>query len=258
MLLDVVSLHAVKDMPEIAPGDDVGALIVECCCRQGLALADGDVVVIAQKIVSKMEGSYVFLAGLEVSSGAEALAAETGKDPRHVEAILRQSRRIIRKRPGTIVVEDLHGFVMANAGLDASNVAGDSETLLALPVDPDGSAAGIRETIRHATGASVGVIINDSWGRPFRMGTVGTAIGVAGIEALRDCRGKPDRNGRALESTLIAVADEVAAAASLLMGAADEGLPVVVVRGLPFPPADGKVSDLLRDPSTDMFREPAP
>ena len=247
-------LLALRGLPEVRQGDDLADLVLGGCRRSGVDLVDGDVVVLAQKIVSKAEGAVIRLADLTVGQAARTLAAQTGKDPRLVEAILRQSSVVLRRRDGVVVVEDRRGFVLANAGLDASNTGAGAGVLLALPDDPDRSAEALRDRLSHQSGAQVAVIINDSWGRPFRLGTVGVALGVAGMRPLADCRGRADRDGRPLQATLVALADELAAAASILMGAGDEGRPVVVVRGAPVTAGDGRGRDLLRDPAIDLFR----
>jgi coenzyme F420-0:L-glutamate ligase / coenzyme F420-1:gamma-L-glutamate ligase len=213
----------VTGLPEITVGDDLAALIVE-----RVELEDGDVLVVSQKAVSKAEGRIVRLADVEASRQAVALAGT--HDPRQLEVILRESARIVRVRRPLVIAETRHGLVCASAGVDASN-APEPDALVLLPVDPDASAAGIRTRIAEVTGTSVGVVVSDSFGRPFRLGTTDVAIGVAGIESLRDLRGHRDGNGYVLRSTQIAVADEIAAAAELVRGKTD-GLPAAVVRGL--------------------------
>jgi coenzyme F420-0:L-glutamate ligase/coenzyme F420-1:gamma-L-glutamate ligase len=216
-------------------------------------LKQHDVVVLAQKIVSKSEGRLVRLSDVTPSPRAIELAKTADKDPRLAELILRESNEVVRAIRGVIVVEHRLGFVMANAGIDASNVD-DPEQVLLLPADPDGSARRLRERFREIAGVEVGVVINDSWGRAWRMGTVGAAIGAAGLPGLLDMRGQPDMNGRVLRVTEIAWADEIAAAASLVMGQAAEGRPVVIVRGLGAPPRDGTAAELVRPKSIDLFR----
>lgn len=253
-----IELFSVNGLPEFAPGDDIARLVVDALERQGEPFQAGDILVLAQKVVSKTEGAFVDIRSLKPSQEAIDLAQETGKPAKMVEAILRQSRDVVRYRPGVIVVEDLRGFILANAGLDASNVGREGEVLLALPQDPDASAARIHKQILELTGIPIAVVINDSWGRPFRIGTVGFAIGVAGMDAVVDRRGAPDRFDRPLEGTEIAVADEIASAASLIMGAAAEGQPAVVVRNLDLAAGNGRARDLLRDRETDMFRGTGP
>ena len=245
-----------EGVPTVREGDDLAALVLEALGQTGIALADGDILVLAQKIVSKAEGRMVRLDGVTPSPRALEVAVAANKDPRVVELILAESREIVRMRPGVIIVEDRRGFVMANAGIDASNVehAADVEAVLLLPADPDASAARLRDEIRARVGVSVGVVINDSFGRAWRLGTTGTAIGAAGIPALLDLRGRPDRTGRILQTSELGVADEVAAAASLMMGQGDEGRPVVHLRGFPYAVSDGKAADLVRPKSMDLFR----
>jgi coenzyme F420-0:L-glutamate ligase/coenzyme F420-1:gamma-L-glutamate ligase len=229
-----LELIALPDVPRIHAGDDLAEVIAACATRCGMALADGDVVVVAQKIVSKAENRIVDLASVTPSPEALALAAGSGKDPRLVEVILSQSRRVVRCAPNVLIVEHHLGFVMANAGVDQSNVgpADGVERVLLLPVDPDASAAALRDALETRLGIRVAVVINDSFGRAWRLGTVGVAVGVAGLPALVDKRGQCDLFGRRLVATDIGFADEIAAAASMLMGQADEGRPIAVVRGL--------------------------
>lgn len=248
-------LTALPGMPTVAAGDDLASLILAGMERAGLALRDGDILGIAQKIVSKAEGRRVRLAEVTVSERARDLAARTEKDPRVVELILQESRAVIRARSGLIVVENRNGLIMANAGIDASNVEGeDGDRVLLLPLDPDASAARLRTELAERTGIAPGVVINDSFGRAWRMGTVGTAIGVAGLPALIDLRGGTDRNGRVLISSELGVADEVAAAASLMMGQGAEGTPVVHLRGFPYRGTEGRAADLQRPGDKDLFR----
>lgn len=251
-----LSLTALAGMPTIGAGDDLAALIAGAAARSGVALRDGDALVVAQKIVSKAEGRRVKLAEVEPGKRAQELARVIDKDPRLVELILAESRQVLRARPGVIIVLHRLGFVLANAGIDASNVESDGgeETVLLLPADPDASAERLRLSLKSLTGAALGIVVNDSFGRAWRLGTVGTAIGVAGLPALVDLRGLPDRNGRALRITEIGAADELAAAASLLMGQAGEGRPVVHVRGFPYAPRPGKATELLRPAHLDLFR----
>jgi coenzyme F420-0:L-glutamate ligase/coenzyme F420-1:gamma-L-glutamate ligase len=247
-----LDLAAVPGLKLVAPGDDLGALIAAACARADLPLASGDVVVVAQKIVSKAEGRRVDLATVAPSPDAIRLAAETGKDARLVEVILRESVRVVRTRPGALIVEHRLGFVMAHGGVDQSNVEKDGALLL--PADPDGSAAALRARLLDLTGATVGVVINDSAGRAWRRGTVGIALGAAGLPALLDLRGRPDLFGRALEVTVVGFADEIAAAASLLMGQADEARPVVRVRGLAWSAPPLPAAAILRPAAEDLFR----
>ena len=246
-------LTAIPGIPEIERGADLAAILMSAIAGAGLELETGDVVVIAQKIVSKAEGRLVRLADVEPSARAVALARAIDKDPRLVEVVLRESRAVLRTRRGVVVAEHRLGFVMANAGVDQSNVEGDDCALL-LPEDPDASARALREGLERACGKHIGVVINDSFGRAWRNGVAGVAIGVAGVAALVDVRGRADRSGKPLRVTLIAAADELAAAASLVMGQADEGCPAVIARGFPYELRDASVRELLRPPEEDLFR----
>ena len=251
-----LTLTAVPHIPHVQPGDNLAELILHALAEANIMLADGDVLTIAQKIVSKAEGRLVRLAEVQPSERAIEVAAQTAKDPRVVELILQESEEISRLRRGVLIVRHRLGFTSANAGIDRSNVAQDGahETVLLLPLDPDASAAALREAIAVKLGVQVGVVITDSHGRPFRLGTVGVAIGVAGIPALWDRRGEPDLYGYQLQHTDIGLADEIAAAAGLLMGQAAEGMPVVLLRGLQLPAAEGKATDLVRPKEMDLYR----
>lgn len=249
-------LIALRNFPLVKPGDDIAAQIIQSLTDNAVTLQDGDIVVLAQKIVSKSENRYRLLSEVTPSAEAENYAAETGKDPRLVELVLQESNRVLRHRFGSIVVEHKLGFVHANAGIDQSNLPdnADSECALLLPENPDASAHALRQTLQEQLGVMIGVVINDSFGRAWRLGTCGIAIGVAGFDPLLDLRGAPDLFGRTLEITQVGIGDEIAAAASLLMGQAGEGVPVVIVRGLQLPAASGSVQTLLRKPHEDMFR----
>jgi len=251
-----ITLIAIPNIPLVQPGDDLVAILLEQIHAVGLALQDGDVLVLCQKIVSKAEGRLVRLADVSPSDEALALAAETDKDPRLVELILRESNAILRKRPHLIVAEHRLGWICANAGIDRSNVAQPEaeNVVLLLPADPDRSAREMRERLVAATGASVAVIINDTHGRPFREGAVGVAVGVAGMAPLSDLRGRPDLFGYQLQTSVLGTADEIASAASLLMGQADEGRPAILVRGAPVMLGEGTARDLQRPAEKDMFR----
>ena len=251
-----LSLHALPGMPMVQPGDDLAGLIGDGLARAGLVPQDGDVVVIAQKIVSKSEGRTVLLDTVTPSPEAEELGARIGKDPRIVQAILGESVRVVRARPGLLIVEHKLGFVMANAGVDQSNVDGRDgrARVLLLPEDPDGSAQAIRTQLTARYGVKLGVVINDSFGRAWRRGKAGIAIGVAGLPALVDLRGNPDLFGRILEVSIIGFADELAAAASLLMGQAAEGQPVVLVRGARWTAEESNAQALVRPAAEDLFR----
>ena len=256
MLEPSLSLHALPGLPLVGPGDDLAALIADAAQRIGLLLRDGDVLVVAQKIVSKSEGRLIELVDVEPSAQARQLAAISKKDARLVELILRESNEVMRCQRDVIIVEHRLGFVMANAGIDQSNVeqgGGDGNALL-LPLDPDGSCERLRCRLRELTGAELGVVINDSHGRAWRNGAVGVAIGAAGVAALWDLRGTPDLFGRKLQVSEVGHADEIAAAASLLMGQAAEGSPVVLLRGLRTPRREGKACELVRPREQDLFR----
>lgn len=247
-----LDIFALPDMPMVQPGDDLAALIA----TRVETMRERDIVVIAQKIVSKSEGRMVDLATITPSAEAVALGGEVGKDPRLVEVILSESSRVVRSRPNLMIMQHRLGFVMANAGVDHSNVAPHDgvDRVLLLPQDPDGSAAAIRAKLEARFGVRLGVIISDSFGRPWRRGTVGVAIGASGLPSLIDLRGQPDLFGRTLEVSIVGFADEVAAAASLLQGQAREAQPVVVVRGLAWDAPDAPVAEMIRLQSEDLFR----
>jgi coenzyme F420-0:L-glutamate ligase / coenzyme F420-1:gamma-L-glutamate ligase len=252
-----LTLIALESIGPVAPGDDLAARILAAADDAGLALRDGDVVAVAQKIVSKSENRYAALHDVVPSPRALELAGRCGKDPRIVELVLGESRAVLRVAPGLIVVEDRRGLVLANAGIDRSNVELDArgrERVLLLPVDPDASAARVRARIRELAGVDVGVLINDSVGRAWRRGTVGTAIGASGIPGLVDLRGTPDLHGRPLQITEVGFADELASAASAVMGQAGEGRPVVLIRGIESPRRDGTARELQRPREQDLFR----
>jgi coenzyme F420-0:L-glutamate ligase/coenzyme F420-1:gamma-L-glutamate ligase len=251
-----LSLEAVPGIGLVAAGDDVARLILDAVAANQQVLQSGDILVVAQKIVSKAEGRVVELATVEPGAAARALAAEVDKDARLVELILRESRRVVRKRPGVLIVEHKLGFVMANAGIDQSNATpeGASPRAILLPEAPDRSAAALREKIGAASGVAVGVVISDSFGRAWRRGTAGVAIGAAGVPTVRDLRGQPDLHGRVLEVSITGFADEVAAAASLVMGQGAEGLPVVIVRGLDLDAPHQTAADIVRPAEEDLFR----
>ena len=251
-----VSLTVIEGIPLVRPGDDLAAILGAAIRGQGMAPADGDVVVVAQKIVSKAEGRYVDLATVTPSPRATELAAQTGKDARHVEVILSESDEVVRTREALIIVAHRLGLVMANAGVDQSNLdpGMPGDPVLLLPKDPDASAAALRDALRAALGVTMGVVISDSFGRPWRNGVVGVAIGAAGVPTLIDARGSPDLAGRPLRITEIGYADEVASAASLLMGEGDERIPAVLVRGLRQDAPAGRAADLVRPKHMDMFR----
>ena len=250
-----VEVIGITGIPEICAGDPIGEMIVTAAKRQETPVRDKDILVVTQKIVSKAEGRVVDLRDVQPSAAAEELARECRKDPRLVELVLRESRTIVRKDAarGIIITETVHGFVCANAGIDASNIPGDDLVSL-LPERPDESARTIRYEVRHATGGvDVAIVISDTFGRAWREGHVNFAIGVAGVDPIKDYRGTPDAQGRILKVTSIAVADELAGAAELVMAKAIN-VPVAIVRGYGYPPHPGGAQALVRDRSTDLFR----
>ncbi len=251
-----ITLTALTRIKLVEPGDDLAAITIAAFAANGLTLAEGDVLVVAQKVVSKAEGCYVDVTTVEPSARAMALAAEVDKDPRFVEVVLGETKRVVRHRPGLLIVEHRLGFVMANAGIDHSNIptGGGGERVLLLPRDPDGSARVLRDRLTETFGVSVAVIISDSFGRPWRKGTVGIAIGAAGLPSVIDMRGQPDLFGRELLVTETGFADEIAAAAGLLMGQADEALPMVLVRGLRWSATEAAAAALVRPAEHDLFR----
>ena len=249
-------LLALQGFPAVEPGDDLPELICQALQDNGIDLIDGDLLVIAQKIVSKAENRYVRLAEVEPSQRAIELAPCADKDPRLVELILRESVEVLRKRPGALIVQHRNGYVHANAGIDQSNIRSepDDPRVLLLPLDPDASAANLRDAIRHRCAIDVAVIINDSAGRAWRQGIIGFALGTAGFEPVENRIGEADLYGRALQITEVAVADELAAAASHLMGQAAEGTPVVFIRGARVRPSNCGSKTLIRPPAQDLFR----
>jgi coenzyme F420-0:L-glutamate ligase / coenzyme F420-1:gamma-L-glutamate ligase len=245
-----------KGLPFVAAGDDLSELMASAMQRDGVAPSAGDVLVVAQKIVSKAEGRLVDLATVELSAQATLLAEDVDKDPRLVEIILSESVRVVRASRGVLIVEHRLGFIMANAGVDQSNVGpmDGRHRVLLLPRDPDRSAKSLRRGLSALIGIDLAVVINDSFGRPWRQGTAGVAIGAAGLPALLDLRGRPDLFGRKLEASVVGFADEIAAAASLLMGQADEAIPAVLIRGLRWSAPEMPAASIVRTPSEDLFR----
>lgn len=247
-----LEMFAPTGFPMVRPGEPLLPMILKSLQDNDLPLRDKDILVVTQKILSKSENRYVSFDSVEVSTQARTIAAQCAKDERMVEMVLRESDRIVRCAKDVLIVRHRQGCVSANAGIDRSNIdAGESQMLL-LPEDPDRSAAELREGIRSACGVDVGVLIIDSFGRPWRLGTCGICIGSAGIVALNDYRGQLDLAGRKLEATEVAQADEIAAGASLLMGPSDQSLPIVLVRGVDFG-GDGKAADLIRPADQDQF-----
>jgi coenzyme F420-0:L-glutamate ligase/coenzyme F420-1:gamma-L-glutamate ligase len=253
-----LTITSLKDIPLIRRDDNLADIVLDSLEKMGIEIQENDILVLAQKIISKAEGRLVNLATVTPSSKAQDLAQKTEKDPRVVELILQESNEIVRTRVGAIIVEHKLGFVCANAGIDHSNVAGDGdnkeEFVLLLPVNPDQSAKQIRDAIRRKRNKNIGVMIIDSHGRAWRNGTVGLCIGLSGIPALIDERGWKDLFGYTLKITVVGIADELAAAASLMMGQADEGTPAVLVRGFPYKLTEGSLKELIRPKDQDMFR----
>jgi coenzyme F420-0:L-glutamate ligase/coenzyme F420-1:gamma-L-glutamate ligase len=247
--LSVVSVIPLEGLPELEPEDDLGLLLHGAATAVG-GLEDGDVVVVAQKAISKVEGRVVSIEDVEPSARAVELAGPDG-DPRHLELILRESAEVVRSRPPLVITETRHGFVCASAGVDASNTPGD-DLLVLLPLDPDESARRLRVRLGELSGADVGVIVSDSFGRAWRQGTTDVALGVAGIAPVRDLRGTSDARGRELKTTQIAVADELAGAAELVMGKS-RGVPAAIVRGVDVR-GDGSASELVMPRERDLFR----
>jgi coenzyme F420-0:L-glutamate ligase / coenzyme F420-1:gamma-L-glutamate ligase len=251
-------LTPLKGVPLIRPGDNLPAVILDSLAVNAIDLVDGDILVLGQKIVSKAEGRIANLASVSPSPEAKEIARQAAKDPRLVELMLGESRKILRVRDGTIVVEHNLGFICANAGIDHSNVAGPGaageEQVLLLPRDPDRSAREIRSALEQRSGKHLGVLINDSHGRAWRLGTVGISVGLSGVPPLVDERGWLDLFGYRLRVTVVGVADELAAAASLMMGQASEGTPIVHARGFPYPMREGTLSEMIRPEAEDLFR----
>ena len=253
-----LTITPLPEFPLIESGDDLAKLILVAVERAGLSLAAGDILVLAQKIVSKAEGRKVNLSTIIPSQKAVDVSRQVDKDARLVELILRESNSILRSRPGTIIVEHRLGFICANAGIDHSNVSSDvpesEEWVLLLPENPDASADKIRMRLEEASNVDLGVLIIDSHGRAWRMGTTGVAIGLSGLPGLVDLRGEQDLFGYTLRITQVGAADELAAAASLVMGQAAEGTPVIHVRGFPYDLRDGNLGEILRPKEIDLFR----
>jgi len=246
-----LEIIGIEGLGEVKRGDSVARIIIEGCSRLGLSLTADDILVVAHKIVSKAEGRMISLAEVKPSAKASELSRQLGKDASIIEVILKESRRIVRMGGGTIIVETHHGFICANAGVDLSNVGLGQVALL--PQDPDRSAREIRQQIRQSIGVAPAVIISDSFGRPWRLGTVDVAVGVSGLKPLKDDRGKKDRHGYELRASLAAVADEIASAAELVMGKRD-GVPAVLIRGYTAEREEGSARELLRPETEDLFR----
>lgn len=246
-----IQIFPLPGLPEVKPGDDLARFILDAAAHSDTRLAEGDIVVIAQKIVSKSEGRIVRLDSVAPSERARNWAAEWAKDARLVELVLRESKRIVRMEKGIIIAETRHGYVCANAGVDASNAP--DGTAILLPLDPDASARAVRARLSESLGVVLGVIISDTFGRAWREGLANVALGVAGVAPLIDYRGQSDTNGKILQATVIAVADEIASAAELAMGKTDR-VPAVVVRGISSKSREGSGRDLIRPAERDLFR----
>jgi coenzyme F420-0:L-glutamate ligase/coenzyme F420-1:gamma-L-glutamate ligase len=249
-----LSLYAIPNIPLIKSGDDLAEIIATAISQAEVEIHSGDVLVVAQKLVSKAESRTVALGSVTPGDEARRLAQATDKEPAVVQLILDESRKILRYRPGVLISEHKLGFVLANAGIDRSNVSDNADEVLLLPVDPDKSAALLRDNLVAKLGVRIGIVICDSVGRAWRMGTTGMALGCAGVEALTDLRGRQDMFGRELQVSEHAVADSIASAAELLMGEADEALPVIVVHGLDEGHSEQDSTVLLRPEADDMFR----
>lgn len=247
-----IQIIGLRGTPEAQAGDDLAQMALDAARATGVRLADGDILVVAQKVVSKVEGLLVDLRTVEPSDLALRYATTWGRDPRQTEVVLRESARIVRMDRGLIISQTRHGYMCANAGVDASNVPGD-DTVLLLPRDPDASAARLREELRRLAGVDVAVIISDSFGRPWRLGIVNVALGVSGMAPLADYRGQPDDFGRVMTSSVMAIADEVASAAELAAGKVNR-TPFVVVRGYPYQRAEGTGADIIMDAASDLFK----
>ncbi len=254
--MTAVSFTALAGMPDVAPGTDVAALLVEALAANSMRPVDFDVLIVAQKIVSKAENRYVALDAVSPSAKALELAAQTGKDPRVVEVVLSESTAVIRVAPNVLIVRHRLGYVMANAGIDRSNIGhpNEGERVLLLPRDPDASAEGLRATLSNFYGARLAVVISDSFGRPWRNGVINVALGAAGLPALIDRRGEGDRYGRVLEMTEVAFADAIAAGAALVMGEGAEGTPAVLARGLSWQAPASNGQRLIRPAREDLFQ----
>ncbi len=249
-----VELRAIPGIPPVQPGDDLGALILQALRKEGLSLQPGDILAVAQKVVSKAERQVVRLTDIEPSPRATEIGQSTGRDPRLVEVVLMESKEVLRATQRALVVEQRLGVVCANAGVDQSNVEGGEEWVTLLPKNPDASAEALRKKVLEETGVEAAILIIDTHGRAFRRGVVGVAIGAAGLNPLLDLRGEPDLFGRRLESTQVAQADEVASAASMVMGQGAEGIPVILIRGVRFKEGSEGARALFRPKDEDLFR----
>jgi coenzyme F420-0:L-glutamate ligase / coenzyme F420-1:gamma-L-glutamate ligase len=252
MSLTELRIIGLPGIPIVTPGMDLAALIYQAATAAPLPLQAGDILVVTQKVVSKAEGHLIVLRDITPSPLAKSFAQQWGKDPRHVEVVLQQSRRIVKMDRGVLITETHHGFICANAGVDQSNIEGE-EVVAVLPTDPDASARAIRQALRERLGFDVAVIISDTFGRPWRYGIVNVAIGLSGIEAIKDYTGQLDAQGYELRVTALAIADELAAAAELVMNKLDN-VPVAVIRGYDYPRGEGSLTQLIRAAERDLFR----
>jgi len=252
MNLPELRILGLPGIPIVTPGMDLAALIQQAATAAALPLQAGDILVVTQKVVSKAEGHLIVLQDITPSPLAQSFARQWGKDPRHVEVVLQQSRRIVKMDRGVLITETHHGFICANAGVDQSNIEGE-EVVAVLPPDPDASARAIRQALRERLGFDVAVIISDTFGRPWRHGLVNIAIGLSGIEAIKDYTGQLDAQGYELRVTALAIADELAAAAELVMNKLDN-VPVAVIRGYEYPRGEGSLAQLIRAAERDLFR----
>ena len=252
MSLTELRVIGLPGIPIVTPGMDLAALIQQASTAAATALQAGDILVVTQKVVSKAEGHLIVLKDIMPSPLAESFARQWGKDPRHVEVVLQQSRRIVKMDRGVLITETHHGFICANAGVDQSNIEGE-EVVAVLPPDPDASARAIRQALRERLGFDMAVIISDTFGRPWRYGLVNIAIGLSGIEAIKDYTGQLDAQGYELRVTALAIADELAAAAELVMNKLDN-VPVAVIRGYEYPHGEGSLAQLIRAAERDLFR----
>jgi coenzyme F420-0:L-glutamate ligase/coenzyme F420-1:gamma-L-glutamate ligase len=252
MSLPELRIIGLPGIPIVTPGMDVATLIHQAATAASLVLQAGDILVVTQKVVSKAEGHLIVLRDVTPSPLAECFAQQWGKDPRHVEVVLQQSRRIVKMDRGVLITETHHGFICANAGVDQSNIEGE-EVVAVLPPDPDASARAIRQALRTRLGFDLAVIISDTFGRPWRQGLVNIAIGLSGMEAIKDYTGQLDAQGYELRVTALAIADELAAAAELVMNKLDS-VPVAVIRGYGYPPGEGSLTQLVRAAERDLFR----
>lgn len=251
--LNKVEIYPVTGLPIVKEGDDLSALICQAAEKQGTPIQNGDVIVVTHVAVSRVEGNLVDLETVNPSKAAETVAEKTGKDPRLVEVILKESKRIVRMKQGKLITETKHGIICANSGVDCSNVAGNSLVAL-LPEDADKSAQTIRQKIREVSGKDVAVIVSDTHGRPFRKGEINIALGVSGLKPLRDRRGEKDLFGYTIKVKRTAIADELASAAELVIGQTNEGIPVAIIRGYKYPKSrTAKATKLIRAPAEDLF-----